>query len=192
MFNLFKKSPPNTDFKPSLTPVSATPSSTRQQGNSRRELIRVVLKDTLRLHGVPLSWLACEVIVIRRASSAEEVHIQLVITKWNEQLLRYACALQQQLLLGLDRFDPSVDHSGYVVSWRFSPDCGCPYPMMPDPKVWPRGLPIEPQTPVETVSVLDRRHSPRPPKPSGQTPRPPDQTDDDSGDFSPTQISPLR
>lgn len=193
MFNFFKKSPPKSDFKPSLASVSATPSSTQQHGNSRRELIRVVLKDTLRLHGIPLGWLACEVIVIRRASNAEEVHIQLVITKWNEQLLRYAPALQQQLLLGLDRFDPSVDHSSYVVSWRFSSDCGCPFPMMPPPTFWTKSAVAAPAPAEEPVSVLDRRHSRRPPKPTGSTAAtsPPAPADDGAGDFSPTQISPL-
>lgn len=169
--------------------VSAAPNSTSPHGNIQREPIRVVLKDTLRLHGIPSGWLACEVIVIARSASEEDLHIQLVVSKWNEQLLRYAPVLQQQLLLGLDRFDPSVDHSRYIVSWRFSPDCGCPFTRMPEPTLWLQDT--LPQPDEEPVPVLDRRHTRRPPKaPKGNAPpsapkkRPPS--------FDPTQIAPLR
>ena len=90
--------------------------------------------------------------------------------KWNEQLLRYAPALQQELLIGLDRFDPSVDHSKYIVSWRFSPDCGCPFTRMPDQKSWFQGA--VPQANEELVPVLDRRHTRRPPKAPKLNPAP--------------------
>lgn len=160
MFNFLKTKRPKTEQPSSTPPVSVSPHSLQHNSDVRRELIRVVLKDTLRHHAIPLSWLACEVTAIARAPGEEELNIQLVVMKWNEQLLRYAPALQQQFLLGLDRFDPSVDHSKYSVSWRFSPDCGYPFSKMPIPKVWLRSE----SSPLneEPLSILDRRHSKRP------------------------------
>ena len=75
--------------------------------------------------------------------------------KWNEKFLRYALALQQQLLLGLDRFDPTVDHSKYIVSWRFSPTSGHPFVKIPSPNSWRSN--DFPQARTEPVPVLDRR-----------------------------------
>ncbi|WP_296446865.1 hypothetical protein [Rhodoferax sp. UBA5149] len=189
MFDFLKSKRKKTEPPPSVAPVSVTPTGAQQHNNVRRELIRVVLKDTLRLHGIPLDWIACEVISITRPPSEEELHIQLVVMKWNEQLLRYASALQHQLLLGLDRFDPTVDHSKYVVSWRFSPDCGCPFPHLPEPKFWRKSA--LPQADEEPVSILDRRHSRRPPKLPKLKP-PPSAPQNEPPGYAPTQSAPLR
>lgn len=134
MFGLFKAKPHKKAEHPATAPVggSPPPASTRQHTHIQRELVRVVLKDTLRQHGVPAGWVGCDVLVAPKRVSDEDVVVQLVILKWHEALLRYAPALERQLLLDLDRFDPTVDHSRYLVSWRFAPDCGCPNMEMPD------------------------------------------------------------
>ena len=182
MFGFLKSKPSETTSQPDTPSVPASLNSTQQQSNLRRELIRVVLKDTLRLQGIPLGWIACEVISIARAPGEEELHVQLIIMKWNELLLRYTSALQQQLLLGLDRFDPAVDHSSYIVSWRFSADCACPFKKMPDPGVWSQSASHTTEVLEEQPSVLDRRHTKRPRVESQQQ----------DEDFSPTHLTTLR
>lgn len=190
MFSFLKIMRPVNHVQPSMAPNSRLPDNTPQNNTVRRELIRVVLKDTLRLQGIPFGWLACEVIVIARAPGEEDLHIQLGVMKWSEQLMRFAAALQQQLLLDLDRFEPAVDHSKYIVSWRFSPECGCPFTNMPDPKTWIKNSPkVKPDE--EPVSVLDRRQTKRLPNPSQLSPSL-SEPYDRSTDFSPTQITPLQ
>jgi len=189
MFSFLKPKRLVSDPQPSVAPSSVKPLNTQQHSNVQRELIRVVLKDTLRLHGIPFGWLACEVIIIARSPGERETNIQLVIMKWNEQLLRYAPALQQQLLHGLDRFEPTVDHSKYIISWRFSPTCGNPFVNMPESKVWlkyAKPVPVE----AEPISVLDRRQTRRPSNKSNTKPLGSEHYDS-SEDFSPTQISSL-
>ena len=183
MFGFLKSKQAESNIQPGAHPVTASLNSMQQQSNLRRELIRVVLKDTLRLQGIPLGWIACEVILIPRAPGEDELHIQLIVMKWNEQLLRYASALQQQLLLGLDRFDPQVDHSKYIVSWRFAADCACPFSKMPDPGVWIQNTTKNTTTEVieEPLSVLDRRHAKRPST----------EPQHEIGGFSPTQLTSL-
>jgi hypothetical protein len=157
MFDFLKRKRPKKAHKPLIESDSIAPRSTRQRSNIHRELIRVVLKDTLRLHCIPFGWLGCEVTTITRSTGVDELHIWLVMMSWNEPLLRYAPVLQRELLLGLDRFDPSVDHSKYIVSWRFSPTCGNPYTQMPDPEVWlPSG---PPQVKDEPICIMDRRQA---------------------------------
>jgi hypothetical protein len=199
MFKFLKNSVPQSAPATAPAPMAAMEStpqhSIAQHTNIKRELIRVVLKDTLRHHAIPYDWLACEIIIIARGPDDDELHIQLVVMKWNELLMRYATAFQQQLLRGLDRFDPSVDHSKYIISWRFAPECGCQFTVMPPPIFWSH---TEAATAVEeTPSILDRRHARRPadaplhhhapPKPD--VGRPPETGD---GDYERTQLSPFR
>ena len=121
------ESRPGTE--PSLTTQSHT--------NIQRELIRVVLKATLRRHGIPTGWIGCDVTAIaRRAGGRRTLFVHLTVQHWNQALMNFAPELQNQLMQALDQFEPNVDHSNYLVSWRFSADCDCPYTRMPDPMFW--------------------------------------------------------
>jgi hypothetical protein len=159
----------------------------RPRSDLQRELIPVVLKDTLRRNGIPFDWLTCEVITIAKGPDTEEqLHIQLMLMQWRELFMRYAPALEHQLLRGLDRFEPSVDHSKYIISWRFSPQCGCPFGTLPPAVVWLHDEAPEP--PQQAPSILDRRHAPRAARPG--TPHAGPQRDD--GGYERTELSPFR
>lgn len=179
---------------------SAPPPNTKPHADIQRELVRVVLKDTLRRHGIPSDWLTCDVNTVASGPRGEELHIQLVVVQWNELLLRYARALELQLLRGLDRFEPMVDHTEKcTISWRFSPDCCCPFTVLPPPVVWAHDAATEP-VPEEGPSVLDRRHTTRMPK--GGAPTTPTEMHatiaaprrdlDDPGNYERTELSPFR
>ncbi len=173
---------------------------TLQHSDVQRELVRVVLKDTLRLHGIPAGWIACEVTGISHRNMDDELFVHLIIMQWNDALIRYAPALQGQLIQGLDRFEPGVDHSSYVVSWMFSPNCKCPYTQMPDPRSWSQTLQAQPTT-APTLTSAPRPAAPLAP-PAAQTPAaggkpkfdlPPSAMDDRrDNDFAPTEPSAMR
>ena len=121
------------DSRPATEPNMTTQSQT----NIQRELIRVVLKACLREHGIPVGWIACDVIAIaRRPGGKRHLFVHLTVQHWNQALMNFAPELQNQLMQSLDQFEPGVDHSNYIVSWRFAADCGCPYTRMPDPMFW--------------------------------------------------------
>jgi hypothetical protein len=202
MFNFFRHSVPTDAADSRPVPHSAPhslPPSTKPHADIQRELVRVVLKDTLRRHGIPSEWLACEVNTVPNGPRGEELHIQLVVLKWHELLLRYARALELQLLRGLDRFEPMVDHTQKcTISWRFSPECGCPFTVLPPPVVWAHDAAPEPVA-EEPPSILDRRQKRRPPKTSATPPTAaaPQHTTsrrdaDDPDDYERTELSPFR
>ena len=199
MFNFFRNSA-HADVTesrpvPQVAPQpSPPPPSARPHADIQRELVRVVLKDTMRRHGIPFEWLACEVNTVATSTTTEELHIQLVLMQWHELLLRYAPALEIQLLRGLDRFEPAVDHAKKcTITWRFSPECGCPFTVMPPPLVWAHDAPAE-QVAQEPPSILDRRQKRRPPKADGAAaPKPASTTPKrDGGDYERTELSPFR
>lgn len=117
-------------------PSSSAPLSTQQHTATHRELVRVVLRDTLRMNGVPPEWVGCEILTRSRSADKVVLQIQLLIHHWHEGLLRYAPLIQQQLLQALQRFDPASDHSRHAVVWKFSPACQCPHTVMPEPAYW--------------------------------------------------------
>ena len=137
-------------------PVSLQPSHIR-----KRELIRVALKDTLRFHGLPNEWVRCEVLSVPHNHGTEDTLIQLVVKNWSDQLLRYSIALEKKLLQRLEWYEPEVDHSRFIVLWRYDKNCMCPYIEMPMEDFWV--LKAEKPAVAKPLDLLDRRRSPRPP-----------------------------
>ena len=180
MFKFFNFGHSKSVRPPVAGPVSVLP-NTQSVTNVQRELIRVVLKDTLRLHGIPANWIGCEVIVKSRNATQEEMYVHLIIMEWNESLLRFALALQQQLIQGLNRFDPGIDHSRYVISWKFA--CVSPDINMPDPAFWSQDAAASLAAPVSSASTP-------PVKPKFDLPE--SNRDYLPSDFAPTQQDPMR
>ena len=186
--------------------------NTQQHSDVQRELVRVVLNDTLRHHGIPSSWIGCEVTVMSRPApggagnvagpgdrqapvARQRLFVHLIVMKWNEALVHFAPALQQQLMLALDRFEPVVDHSNYIVSWRFSPQSGCPYTRMPDPMFWSQDAIAPMAQPVPTMSrpaLVPEAVAAvaQPPKPKFDLPL--SSLDNVPSGFAPTEPGPLR
>lgn len=187
--------------------------NTQQHSDVQRELVRVVLKDTLRQHGIPSSWIGCEVTVLPRRThngagniaapdaklapaAGEPLFVYLIVMKWNDALVHFAPALQQQLMQALDRFEPAVDHSNYVVSWRFPPQSGCPYTHMPEPMFWSQDAiaPLAQPQPALSRPALapDARAAAVAPPPKPKFDLPPSSLDNIPSGFAPTEPGPLR
>lgn len=122
----------------------------------RLELVRTVLRDTVRLHGLPADWLHAELTTLPGATTNGPLHIRIIMNKWNGTLLKFTLALERLILTGLDRYDPAVDHSGYTVSWQFSKDCACPFPTLPAPETWAKKKATAPMVAI-TEDFFDRR-----------------------------------
>jgi hypothetical protein len=122
--------PESRDFYPSRTQVSASASVTN------RDLCIVILRDTLRMYGIPLEWINIEVFNVSRNAASVHLQINFVIQYWHEGLLMYAPALQQEFLQSLQNFDSDHDHSRHSVCWKFSARCRSPFTEIPGPSFW--------------------------------------------------------
>ncbi len=168
MFGFFKKRPPtpSPQSPPAsrMAPLMPGPDSNSSISSNdvRVELVRAVLKDTMRAHGLPSDWLRCEVHALpgTKTNGNGPLHIRIIMTKWSGTLLKYTMALEHLILTGLDRYDPAVDHSGYSVSWQFSKECACPFPTMPAPETWSKKKAPAPKA-ADTVDFFDRRQQAR-------------------------------
>ena len=182
MFGFLKK-----NQKPVDSVVRPSQLSLPMPGGDKRkaiqmELLPVVLKDTLRICGLPADLLDCECRIIPVGPGQEEFHVSLIIRRWDEEFLKYAFAFERMLVRGLDRFDPTVNHSTYVLSWKFGPKCDCPYTTFPTANAGLTHLKTGGFMATETAGV---RTGGRPAAPA----RAP--AGDDGDGFAPTSISPL-
>jgi hypothetical protein len=110
--------------------------TTRHENLNTLELAQLVLVDLLSRNGIPKDWLQVECFDVERRPDFKQTCLQLVMQRWSAQLLHYSAALQLQFVAGLDHFEPGVDHSNYIVSWRFSSACEMPSALIPEGVAW--------------------------------------------------------
>jgi len=121
------------------------------QGRSRRELLRVVLRDTLYRHGIPAAWFDAEVLVSTSRTGERGIHWRLVVKNPDARLLTYAVALQHALIKRLTTFDPLASAWLTGVSWQYSLPDGATYPVLPHPGTW-KETPDAPLPPVAATA----------------------------------------
>ncbi|MBX3658166.1 MAG: hypothetical protein KF740_07000 [Ramlibacter sp.] len=112
------------------------------QAATRRELVRVLVRDTLRYCGIPEGWVECQVLVVNTSRGDTHLHARLVIRHWDEQLLRYAMAFERRLMGEIEHFEPQASQWLHSITWQFKAD-DCPYPDMPPVESWTGGTPAE-------------------------------------------------
>jgi hypothetical protein len=154
------------------------------QNATRRELLRVVLRDTLARHGIPAAWIGSEVLATRGREPG--VHLRLVLKHWEPRLLACTVALQKHIARRVGLYDPLAHNWLLGISWQFAlaDDSACPD--MPDPTVWRVSSPA---AGASAVSPQAARHADRKAElermlgNNGKSRR----SDKDQTDFGPTQ-----
>ncbi|MHB1198947.1 MAG: hypothetical protein ACYCZ6_05200 [Polaromonas sp.] len=102
----------------------------------RRQLVQVLVRDTLRRHGIPPHWLDCQMLLVSSRSRGEGMYVRLVMKHWDPRLLTYAVAFQKSLMLDITRFEPRAAQWLFGISWQLEVGDTCPYPELPDRSVW--------------------------------------------------------
>jgi len=112
------------------------------QVHTRRELVRVRTRNTLRLSGIPENWIDSQ-ILLEPGGGRTFLHLHLVVRHWDERLQRYGVALQSKLMDEIERIDPQARQWLLSISWHYPPDLVCPYPNLPQPSVWIDAAPAQ-------------------------------------------------
>ncbi len=113
--------------------------TTTEQGSNnapRRELVQVVLRDTMRRHGVPSDWIDCRILSVVSRSAVKGMHVHLVVRQGHERLLTYIPAFQSSFMSALQKFEPRAQDWLFSLSWQFDGISENNYPQMPDPHSW--------------------------------------------------------
>jgi hypothetical protein len=129
---------PRTEALPlsQLGPPPSQVGGSGSQSRSRRELLRVVLRDTLYRHGIPAAWFDAEVLVSTSRTGERGIHWRLVVKNPDARLLTYVVALQHALIKRLTTFDPLASAWLTGVSWQYALPEDAPCPALPHPGIW--------------------------------------------------------
>lgn len=142
---IFKNSPAGKDEKKSA-PASQTQSSTQffeddpdagdtQTGRNapRRELVQVILRDTMRRHGIPSDWIECRILSAVTRTGRRGLHVNFVVKQAHERMLPYVFPFQESFERELARFEPRCRDWILSLGWEFT---GVKAADMPDPNTW--------------------------------------------------------
>ena len=113
------------------------------RNDTRRELIRVVLRDALRRHGIPSEWLRGEILTVSSREQRTLMHLRLVMLHWDDRLLNCSYAFERSFMKELSQFEEEASQWLHSISWQIGPGSGCPVVDMPDPQSWTREVPKE-------------------------------------------------
>ena len=108
----------------------------QSQNTTRRELLRVVLRDTLNRHGIPTNWLTAELLTTTSRTGERGIHWRLVVKHWDPRLLEHSVALQNALVKRVLTFDPLAVSWLNGVSWQMALDDDSMCPPLPPPPTW--------------------------------------------------------
>jgi len=119
-----------------LSKTHTRPSAAASTAGSQRELLRLVLGNTLTRHGIPPEWIGAEMLRATLPDRKTGIHLRLLIRHWDPRLLPHTVALQNSLIVRLLTFD--VDASKWLmgVSWQFALPDESACPPMPQPGWW--------------------------------------------------------
>ena len=134
-------SKPDVPAQPRPSQIDPAPDSRtfhldNAQAATRRELVRVMTRDTLRATGIPEGWIECHVLLELARDGQTFVHLRLVVKHWDVRLLQYTIAFQHLLMAEITRFDPAAQEWLLSISWQYQSGDSCPFPDMPDPQLW--------------------------------------------------------
>jgi hypothetical protein len=155
-----------SQLSPPTTSVQSK-GSTASPISNRRELLGVVLRDTLTRQGIPAAWLSPETLLSTSRSREPGIHLRLIIKHWDSRLLVHAVALQNALIIRLLASDPLASDWLMGISWQFALPDEDACPPMPHPGSWtaiPEATqrateverPEDSQSPADVRSDLER------------------------------------
>ena len=112
------------------------PTTESDRSAPRRELVHVVLRDSMRRHGIPSDWIECRILPLVTRSNKSGLHVQLIVRDGIDRLLTYVPAFQASFMEEIARFDPRADDWLLSLSWQFQILSTPAAKAMPNPQSW--------------------------------------------------------
>jgi len=91
-----------------------------ERETSRRELVKLVLRESMRRHAVPSDWIDCRMLPVVTSKRKTGVHVQLIVKQGQASLLGYIPAFQSSLMAEIEKYDPRAWDWLLSISWQFA------------------------------------------------------------------------
>lgn len=102
---------------------------------TRRQLLRLVLRETLQDNGIPFGWVQAEALQAV-APSREGIHVRFLICQWQPRFFPYCLAFQRQFKARLLAIDPMARTWLMGFSWQYALPSGTAYAALPPAHTW--------------------------------------------------------
>ncbi len=102
----------------------------------RRQLVHVLLRDALRRHGIPPSWIECQMLLVSSRSRGPGMYVRMVVKHWDSRLMDYALAFEKTLVADIIRFEPKADEWLHGISWQLDYENSSPFTALPPKSFW--------------------------------------------------------
>ncbi len=143
-----------SEASPSQRPYASTQFAASQGSRNpatsvlgaHRDVLRVVLRETLNHNGIPAAWLSAETLIVTVPDREPGIHLRLLVTHWDPRLLSHSMAFQQNYEKRLQALDPSAASWLKGISWQYALPADAAFPRMPHPGSWTATAP----EPVDT------------------------------------------
>jgi hypothetical protein len=90
----------------------------------------VVLRDTMRKHGIPSDWMDCRILSVVTRKHQAGMHVQFIVKQGDEQLLPHVHAFQNTFWQELEKFEVHPRKWLFSLAWQFE-GTGAASPGMP-------------------------------------------------------------
>jgi hypothetical protein len=151
---------------PASQPGHSVPASTlntkspmSQENASRRELLRLVLRDTLNRTGIPTSWIGADLLAATSRGREPGIHVRLLLKHWDPRLMLHGIAFENAYRKRVLTLDPLADRWLLGVSWQFTLDDESACPPLPHPGIWTSAF-DQPDTDVGELAAQSALRSP--------------------------------
>jgi hypothetical protein len=98
-------------------------------------LLRLVLRDTLRLTGIPTDWIRGKVARGRDANGRCGLEWRLWVCQWDDELVQLLPLIERRLRVELALYEPDAGQWLLGISWQFHLD-RYPRRVFPSPDHW--------------------------------------------------------
>ena len=107
--------------------------------DTRRQLLRLVLRETLQASGIPFDWIQAEALQAV-APSREGIHVRFLICQWQPRLFTYCFAFQRDFKARVLAIDPMARTWLMGFSWQYALPPGTAFPALPPPHTWAESI----------------------------------------------------
>lgn len=132
-----RRGTPTSQFHESESTTEDDDDDGESRNAPRRELVQVILRDTMRKHGIPSDWIDCRILTTVSRSGRPGLHVNFVVRDAHERLLGYVFAFQDSFEKELARFEPRSRDWVLGIGWEFI-EHNLGGITMPDPLSWTR------------------------------------------------------
>ena len=114
----------------------ASQMSPQSVNSTRKDVLRLVLRELLTRNGIPQTWIAADMLRTTSSKRQEGLHVRFLVRHWQPRLLDHGPALEQEFTQRLLSLDPQAREWLTGFSWQFALEQLGECPPLPHPASW--------------------------------------------------------